>query len=33
MALFDPTQTAKLHMRNTDFFGSKLKFKQFKDDV
>ena len=28
--IFDPTQVTKLHVRGSDFFGSKAKFKEFK---
>lgn len=28
--IFDPTQVTKLHVRTTEFFGSKQKFKEFK---
>jgi hypothetical protein len=31
--LFDPTQVTKLHVRGSDFFTSKAKFKEFKEDV
>jgi len=31
--IFDPTQVTKLHVRGSDFFGSKAKFKEFKEDV
>lgn len=31
--IFDPTQVTKLHVRGTEFFGTKSKFKEFKEDV
>jgi hypothetical protein len=31
--VFDPTQVTKLHVRNSDFFSNKNRFKEFKDDV
>ena len=30
---FDPTQVTKLHVRNSEFFGSSARFKEFKEDV